>query len=61
MRAALLLSVLCIVCGLAALVGVPAVYVGGKPVLGVLGFAASLVGAAVPPVWVLSWRKLKGK
>jgi hypothetical protein len=61
MRAALMLSVLCIICGLAALFGVPAVYVGGKPVLGVLGFAASLVGAAVPPIGVLGWRRLKGK
>jgi len=59
MRAALLLSVLFVIGGLAALFGIPAIYAGGKAVLGVLGFATSLLYAAVPPVVVLAWRKWK--
>ena len=61
MRAAALLSALFIICGIAALFGVPAIYVNHKPVLGVLGLATSLVFAAVPPLMVLGWRKVKGK
>ena len=61
MRAAVLLSVVFIICGIAALSGIPAIYVGNKPVLGVLGFATSLVFAAVPPLVVLGWRKMKRK
>lgn len=58
MRAAVLLSVLCVICGLAALFGIPAVYVFRTPVLGVAGFATSLVWAAIPPLAVLAWRRL---
>lgn len=61
MRAALLFSVLCLIGGLAALFGVPAVYFGGKPVFGVLGLATALAFAAVPPLGVLGWRRLRGK
>ena len=61
MRAALLLSVFFTICGLAALFGVPAIYVGGKPVFGFVGFATSLVFAAVPPIGVLGWRRMKEK
>jgi hypothetical protein len=50
-----------LICGFAALFGMSAVYVHGKPVLGVLGFVASLVWAAVPPLVVLGWRRVKGK
>jgi hypothetical protein len=57
MRAALLLSFMCIICGLAAFVGIPAVYVNAKPVFGVAGLATSLVFAVVPPLVVLGWRK----
>jgi hypothetical protein len=61
MQAALLLSVMCIICGLAALFGIPAVYVNAKPVFGVSGLAASLVFAAIPPLLVLGWRKCSRK
>jgi len=61
MRAAVLLSVFFIIGGIAALFGVPAIYVNYKPVLGVLGLATSLVFAAVPPLIVLGWRKMKSK
>jgi hypothetical protein len=57
MRAALLLSIMCVICGLAALFGIPAVYVTSKPVLGVAGFATSIVYAAILPIVVLGWRK----
>jgi len=43
-RAALLLSALGLICGFAALFGMPAVYVMGKPVLGVLGLQRHLSG-----------------
>jgi len=61
MRAALMLSGLFVICGVAALFGVPAIYVNYKPVFGGLGFVASLVYAAVPPLLVLGWRKVKAK
>ena len=61
MRAAILLSIAFIICGIAALFGVPAIYAFYKPVLGVLGLATSLVYAAVPPLVVLGWRKMKGR
>jgi len=61
MRAALLLSVMCGICGIAALFGIPAVYVHYKPVLGILGFLTALVFASVPPLAVLGWRKIKGR
>jgi hypothetical protein len=61
MRAAVLLSVFFVIGGIAALFGVPAIYVNNKPVLGVLGLATSLVFAAVPPLIVLGWRKMKSK
>ena len=56
-----MLSGLWIICGIAALFDVPAVHFNHKPVLGVLGFVTSIVLAAVPPLVVLGWRKLKGK
>jgi 4-amino-4-deoxy-L-arabinose transferase-like glycosyltransferase len=61
MRAALLLSVMCVICGLAALFGIPAVYVAAKPLFGVVGLAASLVFAVIPPLVVLGWRKYSRK
>ena len=61
MRAALLLSVMCIICGLAAAFGVPAVYVSEKPVFGIAGLATSLIFAAIPPLVVLGWRKFLRK
>ena len=61
MRAAILLSVAFIICGIAALFGVPAIYAFYKPVLGAIGFATSLVYAAVPPLLVLGWRKMKSR
>jgi hypothetical protein len=61
MRAAVLLSGLFIICGMAALFGVPAVYVSGRPILGVLGFVTALTSAVVPPLVILGWRKVSGK
>jgi hypothetical protein len=61
MRAAVLLSLLILICGAAALVGVPSVYVGGRPVSGFAGLVTTVLSAAVPPVLVFGWRKLRGK
>jgi hypothetical protein len=61
MRAAVLLSVLFIIGGIAALFGVPGVLVNGRPVIGALGFATALAFAAVPPLVVLGWRRVKGR
>lgn len=61
MRAAVLLSGLFLICGVAALFGVPAVHVDGQVMLGVRGLLAALVAAAVPPIVVLGWRKLSGR
>jgi hypothetical protein len=61
MRAAVLLSVFFIIGGIAALFDVPAIYVNSKPVLGVLGLTTSLGFAAVPPLVVLAWRKMKSR
>ena len=55
------MSVAFIICGIAALFGIPAIYVNYKPVFGALGFATSLVFATVPPLVVLGWRKMKRK
>ena len=56
-----MLSGLFIICGTAALFGIPAIYVHYKPVLGILGFIAALVFASIPPLAVLGWRKIKGR
>jgi hypothetical protein len=61
MRAALLLSVVCVICGLAALFGIPAVYASAKPLFGVVGLVTSLAFAAIPPLVVLGWRKYSRK
>ena len=58
MRAALLLSALIIICGVAALCGVPSVYLRGLPIFGIAGFATALLSAAIPPIAVFGWRKL---
>ena len=55
------MSGLCLICGVAALFGIPAVFVGGRPITGIAGFAAALLFAAVPPVVVMGWRKMAGK
>jgi hypothetical protein len=61
MRAASLLSALILICGVAALFGVPAVYSGHRPVFGLNGLLMSLIGAAIPPLVVLAWRKMQRK
>jgi len=61
MRAALLMSVLSVICGIAALFGIPAVYVHHKPLFGVVGLATSLLLGAIPPLVVLGWRKYSRK
>jgi hypothetical protein len=50
-----------VILGIAALFGIPAVSVNGRPVFGVAGLATSLVFAAVPPLVVLGWRKYSSK
>ncbi len=61
MRAALLLSLLCVICGVAAAFGVPAVWIRQQPVIGVSGFAVGLLFAAIPPSVVVVWRNLRGR
>jgi hypothetical protein len=58
MRAAVLLSVVAIMCGIAAAFGYPAVWVNGAPVVGLRGLMASIPIAAVFPLAVLAWRTL---
>jgi len=61
MRVAVLLSAFFLICGIAAFFGAPAVNFNGQPVLGVRGFLAGLVVAAVPLLVVLGWRKMSGR
>jgi 4-amino-4-deoxy-L-arabinose transferase-like glycosyltransferase len=61
MRAAILLSVMFTICGLAALFGVPAVYVMHRPIFGLAGLASALVMAVLPPLVVLGWRRYTRK
>jgi hypothetical protein len=58
MRAAVLLSSLFLICGVASFFGVPAVQFNGKAVVGVSGFVMALAAAAVPPLVVMGWRKM---
>ena len=60
-RVAVLLSVLFLICAIAAFFGVPAVQVGGEPVVGLRGLVVGLVAAAAPLVVVLGWRKMQAK
>jgi hypothetical protein len=57
MRAALLLSLMSLICGVAALFGIPAIWVGGRPIAGIAGLLTALLFAAVPPLVVLGWRE----
>ena len=50
-----------LICGVAALFGIPSVQVNGHAIAGVAGFVTALVVAAVPPVVVLGWRKISAK
>jgi hypothetical protein len=50
-----------VIFGIAALFGLPAVSINGRPIFGVAGLAISLVFAAVPPLVVLGWRKYSRK
>jgi len=59
MRVALLLSLLFLICGLAAFFGVPAVNFNGRPITGLVGLLIGLLIAAIPPVVVLGFRRLK--
>jgi hypothetical protein len=61
MRAAVLLSGLFLIGGVAAFFGIPAVQVAGQPVTGIAGLVTSLAFAAVPPVAVLGWRRMSRK
>jgi hypothetical protein len=61
MRAALLLSLMAVICGIAAAFGIPAIYVNARPIFGIAGLAASLVLAAIPPMVVLGRRKYSRK
>jgi hypothetical protein len=61
MRAAVGLSAFFLLCGVAALFGIPAVQFDGQAILGVRGFVIALSVAALPPAAVLGWRRLSGK
>ena len=50
-----------ILCGIAAALGYPAVHVAGRPVTGVSGLLIAFVGATVPPLAVLTVRRLRQK
>jgi hypothetical protein len=52
---------MCVVCGIAALFGIPAVYVSAKPLFGVVGLVTSLGFAAIPPLVVVGWRTYSRK
>ena len=41
------------------LLGVPAVLVGGRPIVGIAGFLTALLFAAVPLGVVLGWRLVR--
>jgi hypothetical protein len=58
MRAAALLSLMAIICGIAAAFGYPAAWINGAPVLGLRGLAVSIPIAAAFPLAVYAWRKL---
>jgi hypothetical protein len=58
MRAALLLSALILICGVAVLFGVPSVQIRGQPLFGIAGLAIAMIGATFPPAAVFAWRKL---
>ena len=57
MRAALLLSLMVMICGMAAAFGYPAVWISGAPVLGLRGLVAAALMATAFPLAVLIWRK----
>ena len=61
MRAAYLLSVMFIIGGIAALFGYNGVYVANRPVTGLSGFLSALAMAAVPPLVVLGFRRMRRK
>jgi hypothetical protein len=61
MRVAVPLSAFFLICGIAAFFGVPAVSFNGQPALGLMGFVAGVVVAAVPLLVVLVWRRISGK
>jgi hypothetical protein len=61
MRAAYLLSLMCIICGVAAALGYPAVYVAGRAVMGLSGLLIALVYATFPPLVVLGIRRMRRK
>jgi hypothetical protein len=58
-RAAVLLSAMFLISGVAAFFGVPAISVHGKPVTGPLGLLVSLAMAATPPLVIVVWRKYR--
>ena len=59
MRAALLLSLLCLICGVAATFGIQAIWIRGQPVVGLTGLGIGLLSAAISPLIVLGWRMIK--
>ncbi len=61
MRAAWLLSLMIVICGVAAALGLPAVYVAGRPIFGFSGLLIALVGAALPPLVVIGFKKLRAR
>jgi hypothetical protein len=61
MRAAYLLSLMFLIGGVLAVLGYPAIYVAGRPILGLSGLLVALVLAALPPLVVLGFRKMRSK
>lgn len=61
MRAAYLLSLMCVICGVGAVMGYSVVYLAGRPITGVSGLLLSLVYACLPPLVVLGVRRFRRK
>jgi hypothetical protein len=61
MRAAWLLSLMILICGVLAAVGYPAVHFAGQPVFGVRGLLLAIFGAALPPLVVSGIKKWRAK
>ena len=61
MKAALLLSIAVMICAVAAGFGIPAIYWAGEAVVGILGLVVGMAYAAVPPVLVLVYRKIRSE
>lgn len=61
MRAAWLLSTMFVIGGILSVFGYPVMYVAYQPVEGLSGLLVALALAALPPLVVLAFRKIRKK